>query len=1159
MKTKLTVLFLFFPFLFTTIIAQTTAIPDANFEQFLVDQGYDSNGVTGDILNSDAQAVTQLNFNRNDIANFTGLEAFTNITILRLADNQFTTLPLDVLTKLEIFYCRDNEILTSLDFSKNIALRILHIERDIFNRTSYNRPITNLDLSANINLEDLIVKKSTNLTNISLPITATLKKIEYDGLALGTIDISRLDGLENFIIKYNTGSSNLIMPNVKNVLKNFTIQGINVTSFDIISEYISLESLSLLYTGIGSLKLPATDTFKRLVVLHHDFTSPISFDIVPNLEHIEIRDAKNVPLEIDVTKNSKLRSLILWNNKMTSLDVTQNKVLNYLTLRRNNLTSLDVTQNTQLTSLNVGINNLTSLDISNCIILSKLEVYSNQLIGNDILQQYYTIRKNDGGLKSSNELDVGGNYLSGVIPDFSELVVPGVTTNFDFDFAYNKFEFGDFEDQHARYLEMRQNGEIASWSYDYAAQRKVDEVESIAKNTGESIVLTTTVSGKQNHYKWYKDKVAIAGAPDSPNLELTNITSCDSGVYYCEVTSDLVPFENSDDPGYNGKNLLLVRNDITLTINSDPLACVSLSTPLNGVTQVPITTTLEWNKNNGACGYKISAGTSSGGTDIANNIDLGNALTYSFATDLPENTTIYVNIIPYNKNGDLTSCIEESFTTAGVPECTSLINPLNGATDVPVTTGLQWNASVTADGYRLSVGTTSGASDIVNNLDVGNTTSYNFASDLPENTKIYVSIIPYNSAGDATGCSEESFTTETIIVIPDCTSLINPLNGATDVSVTTGLQWNVSATSDGYRLSVGTTSGASDIVNNLDVGNTTSYNFASDLPENTKIYVSIIPYNSAGDATGCSEESFTTETIIVIPDCTSLINPLNGATDVPVTTGLQWNGSVTADGYRLSVGTTSGATDIVNNLDVGNTTSYNFASDLPESTKIYVSIIPYNSAGDATGCSEESFTTETIIVIPDCTSLINPLNGATDVPVTTGLQWNGSVTADGYRLSVGTTSGATDIVNNLDVGNTTSYNFASDLPESTKIYVSIIPYNSVGDAIGCNKESFVVEEPLITKTTKYGVSPNGDGINDYWEIPEIENYPDNVVTIFNRWGDMVFKIKGYDNNRKVFRGDANRLTSLGAGKLPEGTYFYRISINGSNNLNKLQGFIVLKR
>ena len=95
-----------------------------------------------------------------------------------------------------------------------------------------------------------------------------------------------------------------------------------------------------------------------------------------------------------------------------------------------------------------------------------------------------------------------------------------------------------------------------------------------------------------------------------------------------------------------------------------------------------------------------------------------------------------------------------------------------------------------------------------------------------------------------------------------------------------------------------------------------------------------------------------------VPICTNLTDPLNAATNVPVTTNLTWAASANATGYKLTVGTTSGGTDILNNQDVGNVLTYDLASDLPYATTIYVTITPYNAIGDAMGCTEESFTTE---------------------------------------------------------------------------------------------------------------------------------------------------------------------------------------------------------
>src|SRR5690606_32537951 len=83
--------------------------------------------------------------------------------------------------------------------------------------------------------------------------------------------------------------------------------------------------------------------------------------------------------------------------------------------------------------------------------------------------------------------------------------------------------------------------------------------------------------------------------------------------------------------------------------------------------------------------------------------------------------------------------------------------------------------------------------------------------------------------------------------------------------------------------------------------------------------------------------------------------------------------------------------------------------------------------------------------------------------------------------------------------------------------------------------------------------------NDYWSIDGIEQYPENTVTIHSRWGDLVFQADGYDNTSTVFRGEANRLTRLGAGTLPAGTYFFTIHYHNGQEMKRVEGFVVLRR
>lgn len=71
------------------------------------------------------------------------------------------------------------------------------------------------------------------------------------------------------------------------------------------------------------------------------------------------------------------------------------------------------------------------------------------------------------------------------------------------------------------------------------------------------------------------------------------------------------------------------------------------------------------------------------------------------------------------------------------------------------------------------------------------------------------------------------------------------------------------------------------------------------------------------------------------------------------------------------------------------------------------------------------------------------------------------------------------------------------------------------------------------------VNPNDSGGNEYFKIAGLENYPDNEVSIFNRWGVEVYQTTAYDSKGNVFNGYSDgRVTIKKKKELPEGTYFY---------------------
>lgn len=114
--------------------------------------------------------------------------------------------------------------------------------------------------------------------------------------------------------------------------------------------------------------------------------------------------------------------------------------------------------------------------------------------------------------------------------------------------------------------------------------------------------------------------------------------------------------------------------------------------------------------------------------------------------------------------------------------------------------------------------------------------------------------------------------------------------------------------------------------------------------------------------------------------------------------------------------------------------------------------------------------------------------------------------------------------------------------------------------LGKIKENFLNPGDVVIYN---GVSPDGDGINDYLMIDNIEYFPENNVTIYNRWGRKVYETKNYNSKNNVFVGVAEGNGIVGSGeKLPAGTYYYVVEYlydrDGQNQWIKKVGYIHLE-
>ena len=82
------------------------------------------------------------------------------------------------------------------------------------------------------------------------------------------------------------------------------------------------------------------------------------------------------------------------------------------------------------------------------------------------------------------------------------------------------------------------------------------------------------------------------------------------------------------------------------------------------------------------------------------------------------------------------------------------------------------------------------------------------------------------------------------------------------------------------------------------------------------------------------------------------------------------------------------------------------------------------------------------------------------------------------------------------------------------------------------------------------ITPNGDGINDAFVIPCLEtgNFLQNEVSIFNQWGDEIYRSAPYNNDwRGTYNGE----------DVPAGTYYYVIAFD--RNTEPTAGFLVIER
>lgn len=109
----------------------------------------------------------------------------------------------------------------------------------------------------------------------------------------------------------------------------------------------------------------------------------------------------------------------------------------------------------------------------------------------------------------------------------------------------------------------------------------------------------------------------------------------------------------------------------------------------------------------------------------------------------------------------------------------------------------------------------------------------------------------------------------------------------------------------------------------------------------------------------------------------------------------------------------------------------------------------------------------------------------------------------------------------------------------------------VAHSTSCSSEPVSVEADAARMQSLQEISnvfsPNGDGVNETWQILNIDNYPDNDLVIINRWGNEVYRSKSYRNQ-------------WDGGQLSAGTYYYVLKVkvcDGTYQTHK--GYVMIMR
>ena len=436
MKNKILVSLFSLVFSTSVLWSQTTAIPDANFENYLethdvngnvvalgddasMGDGIDGNGL---VLTNRINSVIILNVSSLDISTLSGIEDFdslenlicnsnnlvsldvsnnSNLKTLLCSSNQLSGLDILSNTNLEDLDCSSNQI-TTLNISNNLLLKGINCSNnritamdvsqntDLTSLAISNNRLSNLVVANNINLENLYCA-SNQISTLNLSANTNLRVLDASNNLISSLDLSIINTVicpdpQTDPLTVCQGGATINVSN--NQLTSLVVaNGFN----DLITIFNSENNPDLFCIQVDAGYTPNSNWAKDDWTYYGETTCIDIYTYVPddNFEaYLEANGLGDGINNNNLVLTSAIRSELALNISNQNIDdltgIEDFTALQTLNCSANNLEEINLSNNTALINFDGSNNNLASIDLSNNIGLGIFDISFNSLSDLDI-------------------------------------------------------------------------------------------------------------------------------------------------------------------------------------------------------------------------------------------------------------------------------------------------------------------------------------------------------------------------------------------------------------------------------------------------------------------------------------------------------------------------------------------------------------------------------------------------------------------------------------------------------------------------------------------------------------------------------------------------------------------------------------------------------